>query len=106
MFRFSKDGEILETVNNPVWVKQQKNGCFALCSQEEADGVVIGGNVYDIAQGKTLWTEKQARGTLDIQWISESDYYREQEARKTATETAIAELSILFESLKGGVFDV
>ena len=104
MYRFIKDNNILETLEKPVWIKPQKNGLFRLCTYAEAEGVVLSGSPYLIAGNETEC--QNYKGTVFVEFISESAYNAEREEREAAIEAAIAELSILIESLKGGVFDV
>lgn len=48
MYRMLKGEVVLATVTNPVWVKKQDNGSYGLCSEQEAQGVVIEGTVYHV----------------------------------------------------------
>ena len=69
MYRMFKGEDILATVTNPVWVRKQDNGCYGLCNEQEAQGVVVEGTVYHLA----------GRDALDgVE--SEVTYQKEQEA--------------------------
>lgn len=48
MFRIIKGETTLATIMNPMWVKQQENGCFALSTADEATGVSVDGTVYHL----------------------------------------------------------
>nr|DAG62594.1 MAG TPA: hypothetical protein [Caudoviricetes sp.] len=48
MIRFLKDGALIALSEQPTWVCLLENGTYGLCSREEAQGVVIGGTVYNI----------------------------------------------------------
>lgn len=76
MFKIIKDGTTLATVNNPVWVKQQENGSFALSSEAEAQGVVVDGTVFQIPGREPL----EGHEEIILAHISEADYQKEQEA--------------------------
>jgi hypothetical protein len=70
-------GEIvLATVTNPVWVKKQDNGSYGLCSEREAQGVVIDGTVYHV-EGRD---ELDGTESVIVTEISEIAYQKEQEA--------------------------
>ncbi len=73
---------------NPMWVKQQENGCFALSTADEATGVSVDGTVYHL-DGREP--------------IPDAAYQAEvtaaQEAKQLQMDTALAELSILIANL-------
>lgn len=89
-------------MNNPVWVKQQENGSFALSSEAEAQGVVVDGTVFHLPGREPL----EGHEEVILSEISETAYQREQEQasslRQLQNETAVAELSILVATLLGG----
>lgn len=64
----------LTTVNTPVWVKKQDNGCFALTDQETAQGVVVGETVYHLSGKDDIPGTK----TVVLGEISETAYQQEQ----------------------------
>lgn len=66
----------MATVTNPVWVKKQDNGCYGLCDEQEAQGVVIEGTVYHVT-GKEALDDVES---IDMTEISEVTYQKEQEA--------------------------
>lgn len=103
MYRFIKGSEVIATVTSPVFVFMQENGCLALTSEGTAQGVVVDGTVYHLADRASIGDEYPDVVMLKI---SETDYQREQEEARAATqrqnETAMAELSILVATLLGG----
>lgn len=76
MYRMFKGEIVLATVTNPVWVKKQDNGSYGLCSEHEAQGVVIEGTVYHV-EGRD---ELDGTESVVVTEISEIAYQKEQEA--------------------------
>ncbi len=99
MFRIVKGETTLATIMNPVWVKQQENGCFALSTADEATGVSVDGTVYHL-DGREPIPDAE---TVVLSEISEAAYQAEvtaaQEAKQLQMDTALAELSILIANL-------
>lgn len=95
MYRIVKETETLATVTALSWVRLQNNGCYALCNEDDAQGIVVDGTVYHVA-GKPDLTGAE---TVAIGEISEVAYQQEQkvaqEATQLETQIALAELSIL-----------
>ena len=48
MVKFYKDNMMFALVENPRWVRLQKNGCYGLCEKKDAQGVAIAGIVYNL----------------------------------------------------------
>ena len=48
MFEVIKDGVRIALVINPTYICKSKNGCYALCSEGQAQGVVVDGVPYSI----------------------------------------------------------
>lgn len=48
MFKITKDGATLAMTEAPNYIKQQTNGCYALCAAEEAEGIAHAGTVYHL----------------------------------------------------------
>lgn len=48
MYKIIKDGVTLAMTEAPNYIKQQENGCFALCAAEEATGIAHAGTVYHL----------------------------------------------------------
>ena len=48
MFRITKGGVTVGMTENPNYIRQQENGCFALCPEPLASGVVFEGTVYHL----------------------------------------------------------
>ena len=76
MYRMLKGEVVLATVTNPVWVKKQDNGSYGLCSEQEAQGVVIESTVYHV-EGRD---ELDGAESVVVTEISEIAYQKEQEA--------------------------
>ena len=92
MFKIIKEDKVLGTVATPAWVKLQDNGCFGLCTEEDAHGVVVNGVVYHIA-GKP---ELPGHDTAVVAPIDEIAYQQEQtsaqEAERLQINTSLAAL--------------
>ena len=54
MFRISKDGASLGMTEAPNYIKQTENGCYNLCPEPEASGIVFEGKVYHLLDRPTL----------------------------------------------------
>lgn len=80
MFKIIKEDKILGTVATPTWVKLQDNGCFGLCTEEDAHGVVVNSVVYHIA-GKP---ELPGHNTVVVAPIDEIAYQQEQTSAQEA----------------------
>ena len=48
MFRIIKDGASVGMTEAPNFIRQQENGCFALCPEPMASGIVFEGTVYHL----------------------------------------------------------
>ena len=48
MFRITKSGAVIGMTEAPNYIKQQENGCFALCPEPLASGIVFEGAVYHL----------------------------------------------------------
>lgn len=48
MFRIIKDGASLGMTEAPNYIRQQENGCYALCPEPSASGIVFEGTVYHL----------------------------------------------------------
>jgi hypothetical protein len=48
MYKIIKDGTTLAMTEAPNYVKQQANGCYTLCAEEEAAGIANAGTVYHL----------------------------------------------------------
>ncbi len=96
MYRFIKDSTVLSTLNNPKWITVYDNGCFGLCEQSDANGVLIDGTVYHIdGKNNILGTE-----SVTMVEITEHQHLQEQKELQAQMEMAIAELSILIANLQ------
>ena len=54
MFRITKNGATVGMTENPNYIKQQNNGCFALCPEPLASGIVFEGTVYHLLGREAL----------------------------------------------------
>ena len=54
MFRITKNGATVGMTENPNYIKQQNNGCFALCPEPLASGIVFEGTVYHLLDRPAL----------------------------------------------------
>lgn len=54
MFRIIKDGVSVGMTETPNYIKQQENGCFALCPEPLASGIVFEGAVYHLMGREAL----------------------------------------------------
>lgn len=48
MFRITKNGATVGMTESPNYIRQQENGCFALCPEPLASGIVFEGTVYHL----------------------------------------------------------
>lgn len=48
MYKIIKDGDTLGMTEAPNYIKQTENGCFALCPEPEAQGIVHNGTPYHL----------------------------------------------------------
>ena len=48
MFRITKSGAVIGMTEAPNYIRQQENGCFALCPEPLASGIVFEGAVYHL----------------------------------------------------------
>ena len=96
MYRFTKNDGTHFTLNNPTWITSYNNGCYGMCSIEDAFGVLINGVVYHIT-GKPDMPDVDS---VDMSEITEYQYQNEQLELQIQTEMAIAELSILIAGLQ------
>ena len=46
MFRIIKNGASIGLTENLNYIKQAENGCYVLCPEPDASGIVFGGTVY------------------------------------------------------------
>ena len=48
MYKIIQDGVTIAMTDAPIFIKMQDNGCYALCTQKDATGIVSGGVVYQL----------------------------------------------------------
>lgn len=51
MFEVKKDGKVFACVDTPNYIYKHKDGFYALCEEQKAQGVAVGGIPYNL-QGK------------------------------------------------------
>ena len=54
MFRITKGGVTVGMTENPNYIRQQENGCFDLCPEPLASGIVFEGAVYHLMGREAL----------------------------------------------------
>ena len=54
MYRIVKDGAELALIEAPNYVRRAGNGCFVLCQEAEAAGIVYNGTVYHLLGREAL----------------------------------------------------
>lgn len=81
MIKFLKDGALIALSEQPTWVCLLENGTYGLCQREEAQGVVIGGAVYNI-NGNVI----SQNGDVTYNEVSNSEFMMQQD--KVAAQNA------------------
>ena len=54
MYRIIKDGANIGLTENLNYIKQAENGCYVLCPEHDASGIVFAGTVYHLLGRDTL----------------------------------------------------
>lgn len=75
MYLFKINGITLALVENPNWVRVQKNGYYGLCEYQKASGVAINGTVYNLP-GHDIG----GVSTVDFDFVENGTYLLRQEA--------------------------
>lgn len=52
MYRILKDGACLGLTEKVNYIRIQENGCFTLCPERDASGIVFEGKVYNLLEGE------------------------------------------------------
>lgn len=99
MYKIIKDGAVIVTVNTPTWVKLQDNSYFGLCSEKEAQGIVVDGNVYSIS-GKTELDGKEA---VILCNVSEISYQLELKKENSMTANYVVDLDFRLSMVELGL---
>lgn len=81
MFRIIKDGVSVGMTETPNYIKQQENGCFALCPEPEASGIVFAGTAYHLLG-------REGMEDMETVMLEETDAGAEIQAAKLAAEDA------------------
>ena len=81
MFKIIKDGQQVGATETPNYIKLQSNGCFALCSEDDAQGIAFSGKVYHLfgreemtGEEETIVLAKQDVGGIVSQQRADIDY--------------------------------
>lgn len=80
MYRIIKDGASIGMTEAPNYIKQAANGCFNLCPEPEASGIVFAGTVYhlldreEIDGAETVTLEETDAGTeiIEVRSLAEN----------------------------------
>lgn len=101
MYQITKDGAALALTEAPNFVRLQKNGCFALCEEQDAQGIVHNGTVFHLLGrealegAETVMLEEIDAGVFmatTSQAVSDADAMNvDQEYRLTLLELGITE---------------
>lgn len=79
MVKFTVDGAVIALVDDPIWIRVQKNGCYGRCDFRKAEGVAINSTPYnlpghDIGGVATVSFEKVENGTYLLRQDANIDY--------------------------------
>lgn len=69
MFKITRDGESLGMTEAPNYIKQTENGCYNLCPEPEASGIVFEGTPYRLLGREA----PEEMGELDAVMLEEMD---------------------------------
>ncbi len=92
VYKVFKNNEIIAVINSPTWVKQQENKTFLLCTEQEAQGIVINNDVFHVLGLPDI----EGTESVALSKINEETYYAEQ---KNELNSAIRPASIAFVKL-------
>ena len=93
MYKIIKDGEAMGMTEAPNYIKQAENGCFAICQEAEAQGIVHNGTPYHLLG-------REAMDGVETVTVEETDAG----AQIMDMQGTIDELVIV--SLEGGIGNV
>lgn len=71
MFKIIKDGQQVGATEAPNYIKLQQNGCYTLCSEDEAQGIVHEGRVYHLFSRPEMLGEEETivLAHQDVGWV-------------------------------------
>lgn len=102
MYKIINDNETMALTETPNYVRLQDNGCFGLCGEPEAQGIVYNGTVYHLLgrpelEGKEtvmlLYTDAGEEIGITNTAIMDADAMNvDQEYRLTLLELGISDL--------------
>lgn len=90
MVKFMKAGALLALVEQPNWVYLMDNGVYGLCPLDEAQGVALGGTVYNLA-GHAI----SENGEVAFSEIETGEYLMEQDRAAAQTAANVDYLSMM-----------
>ena len=84
MYRFYIDNRVIGYAVMPNYIKKMSNGCYGLCSKDEAQGVSVSGTPYALKDFDNL-------PVVEISEISDSEFF----SNMMIYEEALTELGVL-----------
>lgn len=75
MYKFSVNGATIALVDNPIWIRIQRNGCYGQCDIAQARGVAINSTPYNLPG-----YEIGGVATVDYEEVQGGTYMLKQEA--------------------------
>ncbi len=81
MYKVTRDGVCLGMTEAPNYIKQVDNGCFNLCPEPEASGIVFVGTAYHLLG-------REGMEDVETVMLEETDAGAEIQAAKLAAEDA------------------
>lgn len=82
MYKITKNGSVVGLTGQPTHIRLQENGCYGLCSEQEAQGIAFGGTPYQLA-------DRAEMGGLEVVTMAE-----ENDATITSDHTAAAQVFV------------
>lgn len=90
MFQIIKDGAVIDRTESPNYIKTHENGCFVLCSEDEAEGIAHAGEVYSLL-GRA---ELDGRETIALKEVDVGEELRRiDDVKDTARAVSLLALS-------------
>ena len=82
MYKITKNGSVVGLTGQPTHIRLQENGCYGLCSEQEAQGIAFGGTPYQLA-------DRAEMGGLEVVTMAE-----ENDATISSDHTAAAQVFV------------
>lgn len=109
MYKIIKDGTLVGITGEPIYIKLQENGCYGLCSREEAQGIAFCGTPYNL-DGRpamdgpeTAKMEEASESTISNDHMAAAQVFVEQAEVGNIDEMTALEHKGLFDEWKIGV---